>query len=624
MNQLLAIISGLTLLFASAAVNAQTSLAALSGYQQPVSLDYNNATLDFSFDLPPKPGLASLIFKANPLAKPPQPGSYFLLSVNQGPSVSFAPIVKGFAARFDIPAGQLVSGRNNIQLTFMPAYNQQCLGKDDGGWAIDMQLSRLDLSLGRPKPKLTEFEDWLTADIGAPQKIAIEQGQLSLQAYKEFGALIVQALSARMNEIPQLTQEAKHADLIIRPAVDADNKLAIQINTDSSTPIMIFAAKNDQEIITASRWFAKYHIPQTQQQKSLQHWPKQEITFAPALKQLLIASNDFMRRPQGRHVSLRLPPKTNAKLQIEAHRDNRADRRSRLQIYVDQGEIAAPSLWRRVNNFSLIIPPSSSTNRKVALLAETKLKHGSENSCTSSDAPILATTRRISLQLSGVDNLSDLDRLAWNGGVFVADNGKNTQILLADEPQTLFQSWRFLAQLARTGNTSIHQAKFGGQPDPAFNVLAIQPRNALPRQLVNRLPESFANGAGHAPGDPYPKYKRPTIVRSAFADSTYIPAMGVAASAKLNNKQVWLAISAKDNQQLSLALKDLVEGQALDHFSGTVLRWRGSKVSVNATQQSLITAIFPRQSLSWQVFLILLLIAGLLPLLYFRRINLIK
>ncbi|MBL4616586.1 MAG: hypothetical protein JKY46_02740 [Robiginitomaculum sp.] len=621
MNQFLAIISGFALFFVAFTANAQTSLAALSGYQQAVSLNYNNATLDFNFDLPPEPGLASLIFKADPLAEQPQPGSYFLLSINQSPSVSFAPIAKGFTARFDIPAGQLVSGRNNIELTFMPASNRQCLGKADGGWAIDMQLSRLDLALGRPKPNLTELENWLAADIGAPQKIAIEQGQMSMEAYKEFGALIVQALSVRMNEIPQLTEETRYADLIIRPAVDGDTKLAIRINTDNSAPIMIFSAKNDQEIITASRWFAKYRIPQNAQQKSLKYWPKHAVTLAAPLKQLLLASNDSMRRAQGRHVSLRLPPKTNAKLQIEAHRDNRAERKSRLQIYVDRDKIAAPSLWRRVNNFSLAIPASPSNDRKIALLAETQLKHGNENSCPSPSAPVLATTKRISLQLSGLDNLSDLDRLAWNGGVFVADNGKNTQILLADEPQALFQSWRFLAHLARIGNASMHQAKFGGQPDPDFNVLAIQPRGLLPPQLVSRLQKSFAKGAGHAPGDPYPKYKRPRLTRSAFADTSYIPAMGVAASVKLDNKQVWLAISAEDNGQLSLALKDLVEGQALDHFSGTVLRWRGSKVFVNATQQKLTTAIFTKQSLSWRILLLLLLIAGLLPLIYFGRLN---
>jgi hypothetical protein len=624
MNQLLVIISGLVLFFVSFTANAQTSLAALSGYQQPVSLNYNNPTLDFQFNLPPHPGLASLIVKANPLVEQPQPGSYFLLSINQHPAVPFAPIAKVFVARFDIPEGQLVSGRNNIELTFMPGANRQCLGKADGGWTVDMQLSRLDLALGRPKPNLTGLENWLSADIGAPQKIAIEQGDLPLEAYKEFGALIVQALSTRMNEIPQLTQETKHADLIIKPVFGRDNKLAIQINTDSSTPTMIFSAKTDQGIITASRWFAKYRIPQAIQQENLNQWPKQVVRLAAPLKQLLIASNDFALRAQGKHISLRLPPKTIAKLQIEAHLDNRAQRKSRLQVYVDQDKIAAPALWRRVNNFSLIIPSNLSNNRKIALIAETQLKHESESSCALPNAPVLAITKRISLQLSGLDNLSDLDHLAWNGGVFVADNGKNTQILLADEPQALFQSWRFLAQLARVGNTSIQQAKFGGQPDPGFNILAIQPRGSLPSQLVDRLPKSFSKGAGHAPGDPYPKYKRPRLTNSAFADTNYIPAMGVAASVRLNNKQVWLAISAKDNQQLALSLKDLIDGQALDHFSGTVLRWRGSKVSVNATQQNLTTAIFTKQSLSWRIFLILLIIAGILPLLYLRRISLIK
>lgn len=624
MNQLLVIIASFALFITATAVNAQTSLAALSGYQQAVSLDYNNATLDFTFDLPPEPGLASLIFKANPLAEQPQPGSYFLLSVNQGPSVSFAPIVKGFSARFDIPMGQLVSGRNNIQLTFMPNASRECLGKADGGWAIDMQLSRLDLALGRPKPNLTGLKNWLVADIGAPRKIAIEQGQLSLEAYKEFGALIVQALTVRMNEIPQLTTEAKQADLIIKPVFGRDNKIAIQTDKNSSTPMVTLSGNNDSAIIAASRWFAKYRIPKTINQKTLDHWPKQAITRASSLQQLLTASNSPAIRLQKQHIDLRLPPKALARLQIEAHRDNKADRRSHLQVYVDQDKIATASLWRRVNNITIAIPTSNSNSRKIALMNELRLKAATKDTCSQEHTKTSTTTRKISLLLSGLDNLSELDKLSWNGGTFTKNNGRNTQILLPDESKTLMQSWRLLAKIYQIGNSNIHEAKFGGEPDPALNLLAIQPRNSLPPQLVERLQKSFAKGAGHAPGDPYPKYKRPTLTRSAFAADDFIPAMGIAASVTLNNKQVWLAISAEDSQQLTSALNDLVEGQALDHFSGTVLRWRGSKVSVNSTKKNSYTAIFTKRSLNWKIFLILLLIAGLLPLLYFRRISLTK
>lgn len=620
MNQFWAIIALFTLSLLNAPMaKAQSSLAQLSNMDRSVALDWRNPALVVSFNLPPNPGPASLTVKANPLKEPPLPGSYFLLSINQQPALPFSPVIRGFSARFDIAASQLRPGNNQIELSFVPGSGRNCLSATDGGWSIDLQQSRFDLALGRQQPDQAQFEHWLAADIGSPSKIFIGQQKLSSQVFQEFGALVSQALGLRMKQIPQLTLNREQADLVILPRIDASGP-GLWIEGSGTVPALVVTGSNQAEILIVTKWFSQNLLSEKPLIGPIQNWTAKQLTKPNPLRQLIRNTHSMAWQPTTRHVAIRLPRSATARLRIEARRPALVDRLSRLKVMVDHRQIAAPSLWRRVNSLSIQLPTSQSSARKLALVAALHPQSPSATSCLPSVVS-QNTASKISLDLAGMNALSALDHLAWNGGVFTKNYGQNVQFILPERPTALIESWRFLAHLARIGGASLTNARFGGPPDADKNLLIIASRANLPPQLADRLPASFAKGAGRAPGDPYPSYQRPRLVQSAFAANPNQPAMGIIATARLPQQKVWMAISTNETDQLAAALNDLVSGTAFDQLAGTVVRWRGSKVEINATNSALPLPFWDRGLAVWQILLYLLLPTGLWSVLYLAWIN---
>jgi len=595
-------------------VFAQKSLADLAKIADPVSLDWRNPNFGYTFHLPPTPGPASLTLKAKPGATPPVPGSYFLLSINQHPSLSFAPIAEGFTARFDIPASQLQSGRNLIEVSFVSGTKDNCLTVADGGWQLDLQRSRFDLALARPTPSLIEIEPWLAADIGAPQKIAIRQGELSFAAYSEFGALIVQGLGLRMKALPQIISNEREADLII--TANLGGASLISMDATSAIPTLVFSAFNAYQLSQTVRWFAENRLPKEPHTAPVTTWPLEPLPLVNPLMQLVKNAIEPAWEVSNRPIAIRLPKAARARLLIDMHRPTQADRTSKLHVLFNGQEIAAPSLWRRVNSVAVDLPATQSNAHELAILPKYQPTTPS-GSCAEADWQTPKNTTRITLQLASNSVISELDRLAWNGGVVTKAHGQEVQIILPSTPgAALNESWRTLAHIAKIGGQAISRASYGGNILPNKHLLVIAPRADLPRQLVQVLPTSFARGAGRAPGDPYPKYKRLQLIESAYAaQGAQIP-IGIAGSAIHSNGRVWLAFSADDNQELAAALHNLTQTNALDKFNGTVVRWRGGKVEVNATTSIGSTSLTTSFPALWQIFMLILVPTGIWSILY--------
>ncbi len=610
MNQFWTIFMGILLsMVGNTAVLAQSSFEELTGIAEPVALDWRNPDFGFSFNLPAAPGPASLVIKASPMETTPSPGTHFLLSINHKPALPFSPVVRGFSARFDIPADQLNTGTNSIQLSLVPSAAQTCLRQQDGGWLLDLDHSRIDLALGSPKPALSEFEDWLAADIGAPHKIAIRQGKLTDRDYAEFGALVVQGLALRMRTIPQIVLTEEEADLIIIGQVQTIGHAGIDLINSGAKPLLELTGQQLVQVLETARWFAQNRVSTN---GSNEIGATNSLPKAKPLQELLHNISEPAWSPENRPVPLRLPRSARARLLIDVQRPGQADRRSKLAVFVDGQEIASSSLWRRANSLSVQIPASQSSARQIALVPVLQPTQDIEN-CPPVKGLRQAGFAKVSLQLAGVSELSDLDHLAWNGGVFTKGQGRATQILLPQNAGTaLTESWRFLGKLAQISGSAMTLATYNPpQLRDDQHLLALATRQNLPAALTRQLPKSFSEGAGRAPGDSHPKYPRPRLVQSAFAAEPGAPAMGIAGSVHLPNGRVWLGLSANDNAAFAEALSDLVEGQAFDKFGGTVVRWRQNKVEINATR--------PRASYSgqhdpmalWKMILLILVPTGL-------------
>jgi len=603
-------------LYGISEAKAQTSFAQLSGQSAPAKLDWRNPSLAFEFHLPPAPGVASLTIFAKPLAISPVGGSYFLLSVNQHPAVPFSPVARGFSARFDIPKGQLQAGINQVELIFVSGKEQQCLMQPDGGWAINMQKSRFDLALNRPQPKLSQIEDWLSADMGAPRMIVIEQGALSTSAYQEFGALITQALALRMKQVPQITNNIEHADLVIRAQNNGPASPPLTVQTISQIPHLIFNASNDDLNLLAAKWFAQNRLDNPLSSGRVHEWPSNKLSVEQPLETLLKKAPGAAWRTVSRPVELRLPTSASARLQMHVQRPKAAGSASSLHLQVDNKQITAPVLWSGENSLLLYLPASKSAARTISLVSDMIPAKSIDDYCPPIHTGTKTVTSQITLQLAGMDALSELDHIAWNGGTFARENGKNVQIILSEQKDdALFQSWRVIARLAKLGNGALTYAKFGGEPDSAKNLLYIGNVKTLPTELQEKLPKSFAIGGGRAPADPIKKYHSP-LVQSALAAPPNTPAIGVAGTAHLSNGNVWMAIGATTEQNQVEALKYLVDGQAIDHFSGNVVRWQGSLVAVNSTDTNLPLPFIQLELSIWNVLILLLFPTGLWSVVY--------
>ncbi|PHR60934.1 MAG: hypothetical protein COA47_06965 [Robiginitomaculum sp.] len=613
MNQLWAIFIGITLSVAgNTAVLAQNSFEELTGIAQPVELDWRNPDFGFTFKLPAAPGPASLVIKASPMVETPSPGTHFLLSINHKPALPFSPIVRGFSARFDIPADQLRPGSNAIQLSLVPSASQTCLSQQDGGWLLDLDHSRIDLALGSPKPALSEFETWLAADIGAPHKVTIRQGDLSDREYAEFGALIVQALALRMQVIPQIVPAEDTADLIITGRIAPNSDAGFTLETARTKPLLTLSGQHAFQVLETARWFAQNQVPSSMVHGPIADWPHRALPQINPLWELLQNISEPAWSPENRPVALRLPRAARARLLIDVRRPGQADRRSKLNIFVDGQQIASPSLWRRANSLSVQLPASQSNVRKIALVPALQPNHKTGN-CPPVTSLHQAGRDKLSLQLAGISDLSDLDHLAWNGGVLTKDQGQHTQILLPKNTGiALPESWRFLGKLAQISGSAMVSATYNPtQLRDDQHLLALTERQDLPKALTRQLPKSFSEGAGRAPGDPYPKYPRPRLVQSAFAAEPNAPSVGIAGSVHLPNGRVWLGLSANGDTAFAAALADLVDGQAFDRFGGTVVRWRQNKVEINATRPQLLLPGQQDPMALWKMILLILIPTGL-------------
>ena len=608
----------LIFLCAVSAANAQTSFAALAGSDQPVELDWRNPLMVLEFHLPPAPGAASLTIAARPMDTPAIDGSYFLLSVNQHPAVPFAPAARGFSARFDIPQGQLRPGMNQVELSFVSGKQQQCLGRQDGGWTINMKKSRFDLALNHPRPELSQIEDWLRADMGAPEVVAIEQGMLSFSAYQEFGATVMQALALRMKNIPKITANSNHADLVIRAVQAQTNNHPITMEQVSSIPHLSFRAPTESLQIGEAKWFAQNKITGVLP-ASANKLPTDLLPTPQPLRSLLQKTSVPAWRIISPPVEMRLPPIASARLQMDVRRPQIAGWASRLRLSIDRKQIAAPALLGEKNTLTFNLPASQSAARTFSVTSDMVPAGKAENHCPPFAAEVKTGPIAVSLQLAGIDALSELDKIAWNGGRFSSENGKNVQIFLpSTKSETLFQSWRVLAKLAKLGNSALIHADFGGKPDPAKSLLYIGKRSEVPAIINEELPKSFAIGAGRYPSEPEQEYKSP-FMQSAFAASPITAAPGVAAAVKMPNEQVWAAISEIDESTKARALQDLADGRAIDHFSGNVVRWQGELVEINSTDPNLPGTFTLTEISLWNIMVLILLPGGLWAMVYLAK-----
>ncbi len=590
---------------------AQTSFAELDQVQGNVVLNGRNPTYTLQVKLPPNPGKASITIKAIPAEKAPPADSLFLLSINQQPALPFAPIIRNFSARFDIPANQLRPGNNQIELTLIAGASRNCLNTNSGGWVLQMRESRFDLALGRPTPRLDQFENWVGADIGAPQKIAIVQGDLDFASYAQFGAQIMQGFGLRMNHIPALINTPKMADLIVRPVLSRAEEPALGIVTQNGAVELHVRAASPSAILEISKWLAENQIPKQIGTGPIKNWPMTPLQLSDPWQKLLSNLVDPNWSPIGRNIGIRLPKPMSARLLVEIERPKIADKQSSLKIFVDGKIIAAPLLWRRNNSLRIDLPATKTSARKLSLVRDFQPRSAA-NTCAPAHIRPMKNTTRIALQLSAKSDMSALDHLVWNGGKLAKEHGQNTQIILPQKPgPALFASWRILARLAQISGAAYSRAKYNGTFSDQHHGLFIAPRDQLPAQLHAKLPKSFEQGGGHAPGEPYRKYRRINFAPSAFAIEPTAPAIGIAASAQFSKKSTWVVLSADRAGELAPALHDLVNRGALDKFSGTVVRWRGEKIEINATKQNRILPMPPGKLHLWQILMLILIPTGI-------------
>lgn len=572
-----------TYLCLSPAANAQTRLADLAGAQAPRTLIAGGAAQVFELNLPDGHGAATLSLSAWPSDPLPAPGETFLISINNAPATPLTPALKPFTAQFDIPASQLRAGHNTISIWLEPLRAGLCAPANAGHWSLSLVRSRLDVAVAGRVQGMAGLENWLSADIGGPGRIAYDLSTLPDAAQLRAGAVLTQALSLRRGEVPDIVANGALPDLLIR--VELGPGPAFALTTGGIRPILRIRAETLPELQSVINWFAENRLPRLPLPGPVASWPKQAVYPVPDLLDQL-RKNGFAR--------FRLPPSGEARLLLDVGANAKAQERTQLLVRMDGKDVARPALWRRMNSIAIDLPPSQHPDHVLDLriMPIQSVPRGCHTI-----PPTLAAIPDLhlaQLQLAGTKRVSELERLAWHGGRISNDAGRHSLIALpASDAPALRQAWRLSGRLAILSGHALTRARYvaaENTPLPrAANMMWIGGRTHLPKPLLAGLPPGFAPHRGQAPGDPPKKYSPVNWIDSAQAAAPDpMLAVGVAAISRLPDGEQAVVLSAEMPGRLAEALSDLSDGAALAQFSGTLVRWRGDEALVNATASPVI------------------------------------
>ena len=567
---------------------ARESLRLMTAMKAEQVLDWQNPELVFDINLPSGANAASLTLYADPGKTPPRPGVIMRVAINGHAGIVLDPKPQSFSARIDLPAAQMRTGVNHVSIRLEGAGAALCPLKADGGWRLDLDRSRFDLSLSTRIASFTQLEDWLGAGPWSLSSIAIAPDPLKDSDLAAFGALIVQGLALRAAKVPRIVQQSDRAGLLIAVRITQSSAGPLIILHPGSHPQLEFQGRDAADILAAARLFAARLIRTNTLRVSpamLAHAPL--VRRPDALKGARAALDRRVWTPRPFTSEVRTPHGGQTRLVIDLQRPHWARTQPTALVLADAGNRIKKHLKNRRGHFVMALNGNKASVVRRFSLARITRPDNSATLCPSSrsEAPVQLLSVRI--ESNGFAQAHGLSRFAVDGAPFARTQGAGTAIVLAgDTPAQRRASWRALARIALISGAPLTSAWYGSDLAPAPKgkaLLVLGPREKLPRHLLAGLPKAFARGAAAGPGASGLQQKNATqwLVHQAYAKAPVLPGLGVAGYGHMGSVQM-LVLSAETRADFVPAMNAFADGHAIDFFAGKVLRWRAGRVEINA------------------------------------------
>ena len=593
---------------------ASVDLASLGGFDEQI-LDWRRPFTTIRFDVPDGNYAKALTLK---LSATPQNGvsrsTPLMISLNNSKPVAVHSQGRRFDAEVKLSTLRLRARGNELKITYKTPSGEDCLLASHGSWTLDMARSKITMiSRDRSRSyRLDEIEPRLSSALTAPRNVSIvARGN----ERTTFEALSAQAIGLRVSDIPRISLTAKKAPFTIyvgtrrdlaRFNLDApkvmDASGAVMGLTEDRPLKLVLTGDTEAEVLELTKAFARNHVPAVRRtvvslgEMQLQI-PLSPLHLKPGSKTKLhdIGNTefDFVYRPNP--VTLKFATSDTrqgeGEVLLDINRNGSVANNSTLSVDLNGRTLGTTQLNKSRKKVSFTIPAGTLRAGENEMVITPLLEAKSEGCTGWLDAPGIGLGEKSRLKLGAPSNQQALSSFASSGGVFAANYGRETQVLLPKSSETDRKSaLRVLAMSSKTSGYALSEARFtlaGSDMAGRKNIIAILPRRDIPKSLTLGAPQAFKDGLVRST-IPLTSELSPVLVAgvnegaafalAAKASQQRVQMGGLAAIYTTPAGQNVVTFTAAPSVRFAAMADKLVRPAHWQQLSGSVTRWNSRRV----------------------------------------------
>lgn len=619
----------------------QTHLSAMKG-SDISSIDWRSPEMKLKFDLAESDWTdgIDLILSMNPQGNIAKRGPV-LVSLNNSAPLKLNPYGKGFDARLRFDENFARAKGNVITIRAPAPDGKRCLTPEHGKWDVDTKKSSIVVR-SRAKSRslyLREVTERLSNPATAPKTVSIlasgtEKAKLQM--------LAAQGIALQTQDIPNFKTTAGRSDLEL--IIGRRDELAPRVSdrsilSDSGSKVtvhkgrpmrLVITGDTDFEVMEAAKAFASYALPPVRRRKSSTGELMFQASFADRHTELEGQTRfsdldqgfyalDWSGAPNTIKFSVADPITTTGRVMLRLNTGPNIDSDSQLLVELNGKSLGFAQLDRKRKTVNFDIPEGALLGADNVLKITPKLNKRASvdtfgDSCPSlEDVPgfYISKNSRIELNREYKSPLSELSRLTANGGLFAAQNAKDTHIVLsATSSKDLGASLEVMAKLAKTSGSGWTDATVSRNAAAVSgkNILIVGPKAArtglledAPRALSTALKGQSSTGQLARNTGEYDKFASADAastlrIYAAKAQSKNRINGGGVAAVFPQGKNLIGVISSTPGRSFSSVSDDLLKPKQWNALSGSVSRWNSRNVLM--TQTAIATPSLSMPSLS--------------------------
>ncbi len=628
----------------TAAGKNQTQTAPLSAFTSPSPkpvLDWQNPNYTVKFDVPETDWTSSLrlSLSADPVGNMPRSAEIYV-KFNQAAPIKVVTKGRGFDAALSLETTGIRSRGNVLNIYYAAPTDSNCLQSRDGGWALNLDESKLTLQ-SRAKSRnliVSDIEAELSNPLTAPRRVSlVSYGKNKTQLQ----SLLAQAVGMRLEKAVELTSIsgagqiefiAGRRDQISR-FVRNDGVMSStgpRLAFDEGRPMrVILTGDTDEQVLSLVKSFSQHSLPNTrrtvvstgeiQMQTKLSadtilNQGQTKLTDFKAMQ----FEPDYNLHQTGLRFDVADPIASRGEvlLKLEAREAILGEKNS-ATLFLNGQPIGQTTLNKTQKSVAFQVPSHALRGQDNILKLEPYFDTSTLNECDAqtfrSNGIYIGEGSNVTLSQDRETPLSDLSRMTATGAPFSDAAGKNTLLVLPENDADYFAALELLMKFAKSSGNAWSEAVYirGSEQietsSEGRNVLFIVPSHELPASAKTTAPKSLISALRGKPengenllsvsANRYTSSNSKSVHQNFVmrtAEHNRIDRGGIAAlfvSPYQSNKMVGI-ISDTSGAQFAEAIETFSEPDHWNKMQGQVARW--NKKSVLMTELSSPLPYFER------------------------------